>query len=116
MLLLGVIRRSGIFLASLLASAVLVFGLMDLLTGDPTRIAVALDGADRPPRPLKTIRLLVSPSAAERAANRLIDEGAAVPTWVGIRDALKAWRQDIAQGKDEIALFYFGGHGIRRAL
>ncbi len=77
---------------------------------------VALDGAGRLPRPLKTVRLLVAPSPAELAANPAIADGGAVPTWAAIRDGLRAWRQDVAQGREEIAVFYFGGHGIRRAL
>src|SRR5689334_19863336 len=46
MLLLTIARRVGIFLASLLASSVVVFGLMAVLPGDPARVALGLQASD----------------------------------------------------------------------
>jgi hypothetical protein len=78
---------------------------------------VELDTLGRLYRPLKTVRLLIAPSAIEAAAEpRLALWTGALPTWSGIRRALREWRADVGAGRDEMALFYFGGHGIRRSL
>lgn len=75
-----------------------------------------LDAQQRLWRPLKTIRLLTAPSALEKANDpALAAAGGAPATWEAIHDALYAWRDDVAQGEDELSLFYFGGHGIRRS-
>ena len=76
-----------------------------------------LDGQGRLYRPLKTVRLLIAPSPIEIvAAPRLAGWSGAAPTWTAIRRALKEWRADVGAGREEMALFYFGGHGIRRSL
>jgi len=68
-------------------------------------------------RPLKTIRLLLAPSAREIADDKALAKAKyASADWQSIHDALYAWRDDVAVGEDELALFYFGGHGIRRSL
>jgi len=45
--LLSVGRRAGIFVASLLASSVVVFALMAILPGDPARVALGLDATSK---------------------------------------------------------------------
>jgi hypothetical protein len=64
--------------------------------------------------PLKTCRLLLAPSAEERAAEPTL---AALtverPTWSAVQDAAIAWRKDASSEPDSITLFYFGGHGMR---
>jgi len=78
---------------------------------------IELDGLGRLSRPLKTVRLLIAPSPVEAAADpRLVAWTGASPTWAGIRRALREWRADVGAGRNEMALFYFGGHGIRRSL
>lgn len=76
---------------------------------------VQLDAENRLFQPLKTIRLLISPSPAELAAEpALATAGGASPTREAIKTALWNWRSDVGKGRDEMSLFYFGGHGIRR--
>ena len=76
-----------------------------------------LDAQNRLWRPLKTIRLLTAPSALELANDpALAAAGGATASWKAIHDALYAWRADVARSEDELSLFYFGGHGIRRSL
>jgi len=78
---------------------------------------VELDASGRLYRPLKTVRLLIAPSVVEAAADpRLTAWTGAAPTWTGIRRALREWRTDVGAGREEMALLYFGGHGIRRSL
>ncbi|AKT51617.1 ABC transporter permease [Arsenicicoccus sp. oral taxon 190] len=45
-MLLGLLRRVGVFVTSLLVSSVLVFGLMVLLPGDPARVALGTGATD----------------------------------------------------------------------
>lgn len=76
-----------------------------------------LDAQARLYRPLKTIRLLLAPSARELNDDPALAAVQFAPAdWASIHDALYAWRQDVAEGEDELSLFYFGGHGIRRSL
>ncbi len=77
----------------------------------------SLDAEKRLARPLKTLRLLLAPSASELAAEPgLAAAGGDTPLCASIRDALRLWRKDVAASKDEQALFHFSGHGIRRSL
>jgi hypothetical protein len=76
-----------------------------------------LNDQERLFRPLKTIRLLLAPSTREEAADKALAKAKYAPAdWQSIHDALYEWRADVAKGEDELALFYFGGHGIRRSL
>ncbi|HJT15616.1 MAG TPA: caspase family protein, partial [Dongiaceae bacterium] len=77
---------------------------------------VALNLAGQLPKPLKTVRLLLAPSAYELASEPGIANRGAAPTKVNIKTALRAWRQSMAESSEAVGLFYFGGHGIRRAL
>ncbi|KTE39770.1 MULTISPECIES: caspase family protein [unclassified Sphingopyxis] len=77
----------------------------------------ALDAESRLVRRLKTLRLLVAPSVIELDAQpALAGAGGADPNRENIRTALIDWRKDVAQSRNEQALFYFSGHGIRRSL
>ena len=73
---------------------------------------------ERPPKlqlrhPLRTCRLLASPSQAELlTAPQLAN---ALPaTFDNLRKAVRAWRKDAATDRAGAALFYFAGHGIQR--
>ena len=63
--------------------------------------------AGRLPVPLGTARLVVSPSAAEPADG-------ALATRENVRRAALAWREDCASDRDNVAFFYFAGHGVQR--
>lgn len=77
----------------------------------------ALDAAGRLVRPLATVRLLHSPSADELALEpELSTIGGASALRLPIAEALTAWRDDVATHRDNQALFYFCGHGVRRSL
>lgn len=63
--------------------------------------------------PVRTIRLLASPSAIEAAGMPLLSE--ALPaTFANFKQALKGWRRDANTGVEGAALFYHSGHGIQR--
>jgi hypothetical protein len=65
--------------------------------------------------PLKSIRLLVAPSAAEKAADAdLKNLQAVVPTWEAFHDAAWAWREDAGKNPQDMTFFYFAGHGLQR--
>lgn len=76
----------------------------------------ALDAAGRLVRPLATIRLLVAPSAVEIAAEPALGGQFTAPTIANIELALLDWRDDVAQLRDNQAVFFFSGHGIRSSL
>lgn len=62
-------------------------------------------------RPLKTLRVLLSPTVAEQP---LVPAATAVPTQGNVRQAMQAWRRDCADSPDSIALLYYAGHGLTR--
>lgn len=63
--------------------------------------------------PLRSVRLLASPSEAELlAAPALANATPATIANLGL--AAPAWREDAATHRDGAALFYFAGHGIQR--
>ena len=73
-----------------------------------------LDGLDRLYRPLKTLRLLLAPSPLElQAEPGLAAAAVCPPTRANIQAALEAWRADVAESAGAMALFYYGGHGLR---
>jgi hypothetical protein len=63
--------------------------------------------------PVRTIRLLASPSAME-AADMPALRDALPATFANFKRALKGWRLDANAGADGAALFYYSGHGIQR--
>lgn len=63
--------------------------------------------------PVRSLRLLASPSPVERAASPVLAD--ALPaTLPNLRRAARAWRRDAAADPAGAALFYFAGHGVQR--
>lgn len=63
--------------------------------------------------PLRTIRLLGSPSPIEHAIDTMA--GGALPaTLANLKQAIKGWRRDANSGTGGATMFYFAGHGIQR--
>jgi Caspase domain len=76
---------------------------------------IALDREKRLKRPLKTLRLLLAPSALEFAKEPVLAaSGAPMPNRDAISDAVWAWRDNVSVSKEEQALFFFSGHGVGR--
>jgi hypothetical protein len=72
-----------------------------------------LQRTDKLPRPLATVRLLLSPSEAELRANPGM--AAAAPcTRQEFATAVRQWRTDALVDKQGFTLFYFAGHGVQR--
>jgi hypothetical protein len=61
-------------------------------------------------KPLRTLRLLASPSDTE--AGRSFD-GIAPATAELVAKALGDWQMDNRRSEDEVGFFYFGGHGAQ---
>ncbi|MEW8072774.1 MAG: caspase family protein [Candidatus Thiodiazotropha sp.] len=60
-------------------------------------------------KPLNTLRLLMSPTAVEPVSHS-VDS----PTWDNFNQAVRDWRRDCADNMENIAFFYYGGHGFTR--
>jgi hypothetical protein len=60
--------------------------------------------------PLATCRLLVAPSDNEGEA----PVGAGRPVLNEVRRAALFWREDVAKDENNVAFFYFAGHGVQR--
>lgn len=69
------------------------------------------DTQGRLPARLGTKRVLLSPSRAELAANPGLT-GFPPATLATFREEALAWRNDCASHRDNVALFYFAGHGV----
>jgi hypothetical protein len=69
---------------------------------------------DRLAVPLGTVRMLVSPSPGELARDPGL-EGRPGGGREDLRQAALAWREDCASDPENIALFYFAGHGLERS-
>ena len=70
--------------------------------------------------PVASCRLLLSPRATERAeVDRLTGGNYGATNFTTMRDAIEAWAQDIHGGSgsadDNVALFFFTGHGVEHA-
>jgi hypothetical protein len=89
-------------------SALTAFRLMRKLT--------ELDAERRLPCALKTLRLLVAPSAAELQAEPVLAGTGSGATRDAVNSALWAWRDDVSESKDQQSWFFFSGHAIRRSL
>jgi hypothetical protein len=72
-----------------------------------------IDREDKLTRPLRTLRLLASPSQPERDRPAL--QNLVPATFDNIALAIKAWHKDAARSKQEVTFFYFGGHGLQRS-
>lgn len=64
--------------------------------------------------PLATCRLLISPSAAERAANPSLRNCVEKVDLTHAATAAREWQECAAKHPDNIAFFYFAGHGLQR--
>ncbi|MEA2339453.1 MAG: hypothetical protein QOE82_3460, partial [Thermoanaerobaculia bacterium] len=69
------------------------------------------DDAKRLPLPLATVHLLLSPSKSEP---ELAAVGADRCSWQNFADDADSWRTCASASNDDMALFYFAGHGIDR--
>lgn len=97
------------FLNKLSSAAISAFTTFEWIRQSPLRL------------PLKTVRLLLSPSAAELAA---VPALAAMPDIAagGARRATRAafdadaleWRNDANANSNDMTIFYFAGHGMQR--
>jgi Caspase domain len=74
-----------------------------------------LEHQDRLPAPLATCRLLLSPSPAELQVEAGLAGLADPPALDNFLTAADAWRADCSTHHDNIALFYFAGHGVQRS-
>lgn len=72
-------------------------------------IAEWLMGTTGLAQPLKTLRLLMSPTAVEQVPFAVIQ-----PTWDNFNRAVREWRGDCADDPASIAFFYYSGHGLAR--
>lgn len=95
-------------LRKLRSSAMTVMRLADKL--------IALDKAKRLARPLATVRLLLAPSPEEVTAEPTLATTGGAPTIENIELALIEWREDVATLRENQALFFFSGHGVRSSL
>jgi hypothetical protein len=86
------------------SGALSAFRVFEWLTDPRTRLA----------RPLATCRMLLLPSAKELAAEPKLAAriGDCTPQ-AFLKDAAD-WRDDASQSPENITLFYFAGHGVRR--
>ncbi|MEA2863507.1 MAG: hypothetical protein QOC84_1463, partial [Bradyrhizobium sp.] len=65
---------------------------------------------------VKSIRLLLASSAAEKAAEPALQTLATpVPTWQAFKDAAWEWRTAASNNLEDITFFYFAGHGLQRS-
>jgi hypothetical protein len=65
-------------------------------------------------RPLKSLRLLLLPSNADCAAEPALAQwNGQVPDVITARQVAAAWQADCEASDNEVALFYFAGHGLR---
>src|SRR5262249_51708540 len=65
--------------------------------------------------PIKTVRLLLSPSAVEIGVEpRLGTVNATRADRLAFETLTRAWRQDASTNPDDMTIFYFCGHGMQR--
>jgi Caspase domain len=78
------------------------------------RFAEWLRGHDSDlPVPLASIRALVSASAKEVEVEPALAGFGGDPTSAELLRVAKDWREDVASHRDNVATFYFAGHGIK---
>jgi len=65
---------------------------------------------------LATVRLLLAASPEEHLADHSLAKGAGRPSWDNFAAAAARWREDVASHPDNIAVFYFGGHGAQQRV
>lgn len=90
---------------------------MGQLTASAASAAAVKDwleaAGERLAAPLESVRLLLSPSAVEIESDRRLAD-AEPATRESFRRAALAWREDCASDPDNVAFFYFAGHGVVR--
>lgn len=64
--------------------------------------------------PIKTIRLLLSPSQLELAAIADLPHPVPRASRLNFRDAARDWRADASKNPADMTIFYFAGHGMQR--
>jgi Caspase domain len=64
--------------------------------------------------PLASCRMLISPTAAERKREPALRGVKAQATLRRFRMAAERWREEACTNPENVALFYFAGHGIQR--
>jgi hypothetical protein len=64
--------------------------------------------------PIKTIRLLLSPSQREIQAVPALAGLAPRASRQNFGDAARAWRADASKNRSDMTIFYFAGHGMQR--
>jgi hypothetical protein len=67
------------------------------------------------PIPMATCELLLAPSEAELKKEPALDGLVEIPTFENFRQAAESWRANASSHQDNIALFYFAGHGAQRS-
>jgi hypothetical protein len=72
------------------------------------------ESADRLMVPLGSCRMLLSPSPGELQGASIHSAEALAATRENFRQEALRWREDCAGARDNIALFYFAGHGVQR--
>jgi hypothetical protein len=93
------------------------FGLRQLSSSARTGLTIGrwlIDRRERLTEPLATCRLLVAPAADESSFEPELATRSALPTWPNVCVAAEAWRADASSHRDNIAFFYFAGHGVKR--
>ena len=65
-------------------------------------------------KPLKTCRVLLSPSPEEQAVEPQINsiQNVGIATFGGLKAAAQVWRNDASKEPNDITIFYFCGHGL----
>jgi hypothetical protein len=66
------------------------------------------------PLPLKTLRVLLSPSQREIRTEPTLAGFAERCTWRNFDQTVKEWREDSREASESSTFFYFGGHGVQR--
>jgi hypothetical protein len=64
--------------------------------------------------PIKSIRLLLSPSPVEIAKIAGLDALSPRANRQNFKDAARAWRTDASKNPADMTIFYFAGHGMQR--
>lgn len=70
---------------------------------------------NNPSAPLSTVEMLLSPAQAYQSANGEINHRVEAATMANVEAAFMNWRNACHSHADNVALFYFSGHGIASA-
>lgn len=93
----------------LASPALSAFKIYEWLTNPPASV--------KPAVPIKTVRLLISPSQREINADAglkaIMTTPPARPTRALVTKAAREWHMAASKRRDDRTLFYFGGHGMR---